>query len=556
MSSLIESIIKDLSKTGLAGLGVKSPFTIPSGIVTTVPSVIARIARDIPAIGILTTKTLSVEARAGYREPVIHEYYPGCFVNAVGLANPGARKFLEAMLPQLPLHDNKPLIVSIMGGDGAEFLECALILDPIADAFELNLSCPHVKEAGQSIGSDPDTVRAIIRLLKKHIQKPIIPKLSPNLADIPGMARLCEEEGADALCLINTVGPGVATDTEGNPVLTNVAGGVSGSGILPIGLKAVREAALTVNIPIIAAGGIASPEDVRAYREVGASLFSVGSALAGMGTTQIADFFLDMADSLSQQPAQASAARCLAASTRTTYFKTYVAENIPFGHELFKLRLEKGPECPPGCFFFLRLPGVGEKPFSPAQDLEPVFLVRIVGPFTRALAQLKPGDPIYMRGPYGKGFPEPQPGRPLILVSGGTGAAPIMLAAARWPAAVSRAFFGFSDHVSESFQDEILTTVPSACIAIDPRGQIGEVVRLLADDMAMQSAIYKECQAFICGPGPMMDAVIALMVEKTPKERLFMAREDIMRCGIGLCGSCGTKSGLRSCIDGPVMPPE
>ena len=497
-----------------------------------------------------------MEARAGYREPVIHEYYPGCFVNAVGLANPGARKFLEAMLPLLPLHDNKPLIVSIMGGDGAEFLECALILDPIADAFELNLSCPHVKEAGQSIGSDPDTVRAIIRLLKKHIQKPIVPKLSPNLADIPGMARLCEEEGADALCLINTVGPGVATDTEGNPVLTNVAGGVSGSGILPIGLKAVREAALVVNIPIIAAGGIASPEDVRAYREVGASLFSVGSALAGMGSTQIADFFRDMVDSLAQQPAQASAARCLAAGTRTTYFKTYVAENISFGHELFKLRLEKGPECPPGCFFFLRLPGVGEKPFSPAQDVEPVYLVRIVGPFTRALAQLKPGDPIYMRGPYGRGFPEPQPSRPLILVSGGTGAAPIMLAAARWPAAVSRAFFGFSDHVSDIFQDEILATVPSACIAIDPPGQIGEVVRLLADDMAMQSATYEECQAFICGPGPMMDAVIALMAEKTPKDRLFTAREDIMRCGIGLCGSCGTKSGLRSCIDGPVMTPE
>ena len=188
--------------------------------------------------------------------------------------------------------------------------------------------------------------------------------------------------------------------------------------------------------------------------------------------------------------------------------------------------------------------------------MEPVYLVRIVGPFTRALAQLKPGDPIYMRGPYGKGFPEPQPSRPLILVAGGTGAAPIMLAATRWPAAVSKAFFGFSDHVSDSFQNEILTAVPSACIAIDPPGQIGEVVRLLADDMAMQSAIYEECEAFICGPGPMMDAVIALMEEKTPKERLFTAREDIMRCGIGLCGSCGTKSGLRSCIDGPVMHPE
>ena len=556
MSSLLESIIEGLSKTGLAGLGVKSPFTIPSGIVTTVPSVIARIAREVPAIGFLTTKTLSVEARAGYREPVIHEYYPGCFVNAVGLANPGARQFKEAMLPLLPLYDNKPLIVSIMGRDNAEFLECALILDQIADAFELNLSCPHVKGAGQSIGSDPETVRAIVRLLKQHVKKPVIPKLSPNLGDISGMARLCEEEGADALCLINTVGPGVATDIEGSPVLTNVAGGVSGCGILPIGLKAVREAALTVNIPIIAAGGISSPEDVRAYREVGASLFSVGSALAGMGTSQIADFFRVLVDSLEQQPARPSPVRCLSPRTRTTYFKTQVTENTPFGQGLFRLRLDTGPECPPGCFFFLRLPGIGEKPFSPAQDIEPAYLIRTVGPFTRALEELRPGDSIYMRGPYGRGFPDPSPGRPLVLVAGGTGAAPILLAAARWPSAVSRAFFGFSDKVSDSFQDEILTKIPSACIATDPPGQIGEIVRLLADDFAMQPDLYKECQAFICGPDRMMDAVATLMREQTPKESLFMAREDIMRCGIGLCGSCGTKSGLRSCIDGPVLHPE
>jgi dihydroorotate dehydrogenase electron transfer subunit/dihydroorotate dehydrogenase (NAD+) catalytic subunit len=556
MNSFVKSIVKDLSQTGLAGLGIKSPFTIPSGIVTTVPSVIARIALDVPAIGFLTTKTVSVEPRAGYREPVVHEYYPGCFVNAVGLANPGARKFLQTMQPLLPLHDNKPLIVSIMGKDAEEFLECALILDPIADAFELNLSCPHVKGAGQNIGSDPDTVRTIINLLKQRVKKPIIPKLSPNLGDIPGMARLCEEEGADALCLINTVGPGVATDTEGHPVLTNVAGGVSGSGILPIGLKAVREAALTVRLPIIAAGGMASPEDVRAYREVGASLFSTGSALAGMDTSHIADFFRDLVDSLEDWSAPASAARCVAASTRTDYFKTRVTENVSFGSGLFKLRFEEGPECPPGCFFFLRLPGIGEKPFSPARDVKPVYLVRTVGPFTNALAQLKPGDPIYMRGPYGKGFPEPQPGSPLVLVAGGTGTAPIMLAAARWPAAVSRAFFGFSENISESFQEEMMAEVPSACIAIDQPGQIGQVVRALANDIAEQPDFYKECQAFICGPDPMMNSVAALMGERTSKERLFIAREDIMRCGIGLCGSCGTKSGLRSCVDGPVLHPE
>jgi len=136
-------------------LRITSPFTIPSGAVTTAPSVIARFALEIPALGFLTTKTISLEPREGYREPVVHEYYPGCFINAVGLTNPGAQKFLEAMQPHLPLHDHKPLIVSIMGQDPQEFLACALILDPIADALELNLSCPHVKGAGQAIGSTP-----------------------------------------------------------------------------------------------------------------------------------------------------------------------------------------------------------------------------------------------------------------------------------------------------------------------------------------------------------------------------------------------------------------
>ena len=269
----ISSLFQPLQDSNLAHLKIKSPFTIPSGIVTTVPSVIARIARDVPQIGFLTTKTLSLSPRPGYREPVLHEYYPGCFVNAVGLANPGAESFLQTMKSLLPLQDSKPLFVSIMGADPEEFLECARILDPIADAFELNLSCPHVKGAGQCVGSEPDSVRSIIRLLKKHLNKPIIPKLSPNLGDIGGMSKLCETAGADALSLINTVGPGMAVDAQGQPILSNVMGGLSGAGILPVGLKAVREAASLVKIPIIASGGINSAQDVIAYKSAGASSF-------------------------------------------------------------------------------------------------------------------------------------------------------------------------------------------------------------------------------------------------------------------------------------------
>jgi dihydroorotate dehydrogenase subfamily 1 len=540
-------------KQKLGDLHINSPFTIPSGVVTTVPAVIARIARDIPAIGFLTTKTLSVDPREGYREPIVHEYYPGCFVNAVGLANPGARNFLEAVRPLLPLHDNKPLIVSVMGNDAEEFLECALILDPIADAFELNLSCPHVKGAGQSVGSDPEAVRSILQLLRSRIKKPILTKLSPNLGDVPGMARLCEQEGAAGLSLINTLGPGTAVDAEGNPILSNINGGLSGAGIFPVGLKAVREAASAVNIPIIASGGIGSSEDVIAYMEAGASFFAVGSALAGLKTQEIADFFSKLTESLERRPEQPAPPKCLTAVSRTTYSKTRVVENTRIGDGIFKLRLEKGPRCDPGKFFFLRLPGVGEKPFSPAQDLEPVYLVRKVGPFTAALEALKQGDWIYMRGPYGQGFPVPPSGKPLVLVAGGTGSAPIMLAASRWKTSITRAFFGFSADTTDQFQQQILSSVPEAAVVVDPPNRPGEVVRALAKDMKLKPDLYKECLAFVCGPTAMMRAAVAVLDERMPGDRILIAREDVMRCGIGLCGSCGTGSGLRSCIDGPVM---
>jgi len=540
----------------LGNLRIASPFTIPSGIVTTVPSVIARIARDVPQIGLLTTKTLSVEPRAGYREPILHEYYPGCFINAVGIANPGAWNFVQAMKPLLPLHDNKPLLVSIMGSDAREFLEAARILDPIADAFELNLSCPHVKGAGQTVGSDPEAVRSIIRAMKEQIAKPIIPKLSPNLADIRGMARICEEAGADGLCLINTVGPGIVTDAEGSPILSNVTGGLSGAGILPVGLKAVREASSAVNLPIIAAGGIACAGDVKAYGQAGASYFAVGSALAGMTTPAIIDFFSNLARALDQEPGDCAAVTVPAAKSRTAYFQTTVRENTPLGDDMFRLRLHSGPACDPGRFFFLRLAGVGEKPFSPAQDLEPVYLIRTVGPFTRALEKLRTGDTISMRGPYGQGFPKPPADRPLLLVGGGTGAAPIMMAASRWKKSVAKAFFGFASQPVGTFMEELRALAAVTQVCVDPPGEVGEVVRNLALDLSRDPEFYANCTVFLCGPRPMMVAAAKALAVKVPRDRIFMAREDIMKCGIGLCGSCGTETGLRSCIDGPVLQRE
>jgi dihydroorotate dehydrogenase subfamily 1 len=471
----------------------------------------------------------------------------------VGLANPGAEKFRESITPFLPLHERKPLFVSIMGTDPQEFLECARVLDPVADAFELNLSCPHVQGAGQCVGSDPNSVYSIVRLLKERVDKPIIPKLSPNLGDIAGMARVCEEAGADALSLINTVGPGGAADPDGSPILSNIPGGLSGAGILPIGLKAVREAAAAVNLPIIASGGISSPRDVLAYHRAGAGLFAIGSALAFMTTAQISALFDRVMHGLEHEDEVSSRPICSGSCSRTEYFRTRVKENRAVDVGVYALRLESGPSCEPGCFFFLRLPGVGEKPFSPAHDTEPLYLVRAIGPFTSALAALKPGDTIYMRGPYGRGFPAPEVGKGLVLVGGGTGSAPILMAGSRYAENVSRAWFGFSGVIEPAFCDSIQKIIPRTRIVTDPPGKVGEVVKALSEDMEAQPGVYKNCHAFVCGPTPMMDAAIETLSREIPKDRISMAREDIMRCGMGLCGSCGTETGLRSCVDGPVM---
>lgn len=532
---------------------VKGPFTIPSGIVTTVPSVVARLAADIPSLGFLTTKTISLEPRSGYREPIIHEYHPGCFANAVGLANPGARPFLESMMPLKPLSHNKPLFVSIMGSSPEEFLECSKILEPVADAFELNLSCPHVKGAGQSVGSDPLLVRKILKILKENINRPLIPKLSPNLSNFDEIVSICQKEGADALCLINTVGPGTVVDQDGLPILSNINGGLSGAAIKPLGLKLVKQASNLVDIPIIACGGISSAEDVRAYKRAGAALFGVGSSLALMDTEKMPDFFRHLSCGLDSGTVVDSTVYTSSLGCRTNYVRASVSANRKISDNIFEISLDRGIECEPGQFFFLRIPGVGEKPFSPLCMNPLSFLVRSVGPFTRSVEKLAKNDGVHFRGPYGRGFPTTASQSPLVMVGGGTGAGPIMMAAEKYSVLRPEVFLGFSSHVDLRCVQTIGVDAINPHIAIDPPGKPGEVVRLLADVIDKRKKDFVNALVFLCGPVRMMEEVAKLFRLVTPSQNVHVAREDVMRCGIGICGSCGTPSGLRSCVDGPVM---
>ena len=133
------------------GKTLSSPFTIPSGIVSTSASIIQHIFDTMPEVGVLTTKSVGLEPRLGYREPVISQYAPGCFVNAVGLTNPGAVQLAES-LATLNVPEDRFLLTSIFGGSVEEFVEVAKILAPVSDGLELNLSCPHAKGYGRPWG--------------------------------------------------------------------------------------------------------------------------------------------------------------------------------------------------------------------------------------------------------------------------------------------------------------------------------------------------------------------------------------------------------------------
>ena len=271
------------------GKPISGPFTIPSGIVTTAPSIIQYFLDEVPQLGVITTKSIGLAPRAGNREPIYSQYAPGCFVNAVGLTNPGAGAALRG-LEELEMPDDRFLLASIFGGSVEEFVRVAEILATVADGLELNLSCPHASGYGMAMGQDPALVAEIVSAVKRAVDIPVIPKLTPNTPDIAAIARAAEEAGADGFCAINTVGPGY-TLAHGEPVLSNGAGGMSGKGVLPIALKCIRDIRAASDLPIIGCGGLSSAADVDAALEAGADIIGIGSALTGLDSGEIGRYF-------------------------------------------------------------------------------------------------------------------------------------------------------------------------------------------------------------------------------------------------------------------------
>jgi dihydroorotate dehydrogenase (NAD+) catalytic subunit len=222
------------------------------------------------------SKTITLEPRAGNPPPRLWET-PAGMINSIGLPNKGLDGFLKSDLPQLaelPV----PLIVSVMGKSQSEFVR---LVEGVASrgevaALELNVSCPNV-ESGLIVGESPDETRALMDAVRPLTAKPLIVKLTPNIAAPESVALAAEEGGADAVSLINTLKAAAIDPASGERWLGGGSGGLSGPAIRAVALQQVAAVATAVSIPVIGMGGIATGEHALDFIRAGATAIAVGT---------------------------------------------------------------------------------------------------------------------------------------------------------------------------------------------------------------------------------------------------------------------------------------
>ena len=235
---------------------------------------------DLDALGGLVTKAVTPEPREGNPAPRVAEFAAG-MINSIGLANVGLEQFRAEKLPWLANRLARArVLVNVAGRTVEEFVRVVRALDgePGFVAFELNVSCPNVKEGGAFFSHREDTLAEVVAAARAATVRPLVVKLAPNVPDVARMAVVAVEAGADALTLSNTF-PGLLFDTNTRrPVVGAGTGGVSGPAVLPMGVHAVAQTSRRVRVPIIGAGGVRTGEDVVQYLLAGASLVQIGTA--------------------------------------------------------------------------------------------------------------------------------------------------------------------------------------------------------------------------------------------------------------------------------------
>ncbi len=233
---------------------------------------------DLSLLGAIVIKGLSINPKEGNPPPRIYET-PCGMINSIGLQNIGYALFVKEKLPFLKRFDTK-IIINFFGENLHEYIELADKLNDTegVHALEMNVSCPNKNSHWRKMGLIPELLKEAVREVRKVTDKTLIIKLSPQVTDITEMAKICEDEGADAISLINTVPAMVIDIKTRRSVIGNPIGGLSGPAIRPIALRMVWETSKVVKIPIIGIGGITTAEDALQFLIAGAKAVAIGTA--------------------------------------------------------------------------------------------------------------------------------------------------------------------------------------------------------------------------------------------------------------------------------------
>jgi dihydroorotate dehydrogenase (NAD+) catalytic subunit len=266
-------------ETKFCGVTFKNPLVVASGVLGVTAASLRNVVRH--GAGGVTTKSIWLNEHKGHPNPVMiaNDHY---MLNAVGLPDAGIEK---AKLEMGKYMTNKPapVIASIVAGRADDFGEVAVQVSKLrTDIIEVNISCPNVEdELGKPFACSRVDAALVTSLVRKMTRIPIVVKLSPNVSNIAEIARACVDAGADGICAINTVGPGMMIDLETRePILANKVGGVSGPAIKPIAIKAVYDIHKALpKTPIIGTGGVLTGEDAIEMIMAGATLVGMGTAV-------------------------------------------------------------------------------------------------------------------------------------------------------------------------------------------------------------------------------------------------------------------------------------
>lgn len=267
-------MMKNLS-VNIADLQLKNPITTASG--TFGDGLLMNKIYDVGRLGAIFTKGTTLEPRQGNAPQRMAETASG-MLNAVGLQNQGLNHYVEEVYPKI-IQLGTEIIPNINGSTIDDYVAVAERMNSLEkiNAIELNISCPNVKEGGMAFGVSEKGIKEIVREIRAVYDKTLIVKLSPNVTDITRMALIAEEQGADALSLVNTF-LGMAVDAERQrPILSTVTGGLSGPAIKPIALRMVWQVAKAVKVPVIGIGGICTGIDAIEFMLAGASAVQVGT---------------------------------------------------------------------------------------------------------------------------------------------------------------------------------------------------------------------------------------------------------------------------------------